>query len=266
MKLKAYFDEFIAITIVFFLILTFTFAAQVQGQEASERIKEKIEENLSEPLEEGVAPADPVTPTLTAVETPTKVVLNPGQQPEQLVQRTDAVPAVPVVQVETNTPVATTVIAEDRKRIVALRDNLGVVRTDLGQKISLESDILFDFDKSVVKTTAYETLGEVAEFIRLSGDNEVEIVGYADPIGNENYNLDLSWKRANAVIDHLVTQENVPKTQLRAVGRGEEGAEAPNTNPDGTDNPEGRQENRRVEILIRDEIDASAEKPGPELN
>ncbi|MCB1230559.1 MAG: OmpA family protein [Verrucomicrobiae bacterium] len=260
MKLKPSLEEFIAITIVFFIITTFAMAAQVQGQE-----QEAIVPKLSEPLPEEVAPADPIEPPLTVLETPSRVILNPGETPESLVKRTDAEPDIQLAQVS-SVPASQAVIVENNKRRAVLRDSLGVMKTQRGQKILLESDILFDFDKSNVKPSADDTLEEVAEFIRLSGDREVEIVGYADPIGNEKYNLDLSWDRAQAIIKHLVTEEGLPKARLRAVGRGEEGAEAPNTKPDGSDNPEGRQQNRRVEILIRDVIDASPEKPGPELN
>lgn len=250
MKLRTYFDEFIAITIVFFIIATFALAAHVQGQEQSESAAP-----LSEPVDEEAVPVIPIDPPLEAIERDGEVILNPEADV------TDAEAAPEVLETVSEEGVVTRV-----DRVAYLRDSLGVVETKLGSKIVLEADILFDFDKAVVKESADETLDEVAEFIAMSGDREVEIVGYADAIGNEDYNLDLSWDRSKAVINHLVEEEDLPRSRFRAVGRGEEGAEAPNTDPDGTDNPEGRQENRRVEILIRKGIDASAEKPGPELN
>lgn len=89
-------------------------------------------------------------------------------------KRTDAEPDIKLAQVS-SVPASQAVIVENNKRRAVLRDSLGVMKTQRGQKILLESDILFDFDKSNVKPSADDTLEEVAEFIRLSGDREVEI-------------------------------------------------------------------------------------------
>jgi OOP family OmpA-OmpF porin len=75
------------------------------------------------------------------------------------------------------------------------------------------------------------------------------IVGYTDSTGDPDYNLDLSLRRAQSVRDYLVAT-GVPADKLRVIGRGEADPIAPNTTP------EGRAENRRVEIIVIGEVKA----------
>ncbi|MGH8565635.1 MAG: OmpA family protein [Gammaproteobacteria bacterium] len=63
-------------------------------------------------------------------------------------------------------------------------------------------------------------------------------------------NLDLSKRRAEAVKDWLVKKKAVPEPIITTRGFGETKPVTPDTNPDGSDNPQGRQQNRRVEITV----------------
>lgn len=102
------------------------------------------------------------------------------------------------------------------------------------------------------RTIRPEFLSELNETVRILNDNptlSVLIEGYADAVGSESFNLRLSRARAEAVRDYLVTS-GIAADRLRVVGRGEIEPLAPNARDDGSDNPEGRAVNRRVELSV----------------
>ena len=79
----------------------------------------------------------------------------------------------------------------------------------------------------------------------------VEVAGHTDAIGTEEYNQGLSERRARVVYDYLVAHGVDPARLVGPNGYGELRPIAPNTNPDGSDNPEGRQRNRRTELGVQ---------------
>ena len=102
------------------------------------------------------------------------------------------------------------------------------------------------------RTIRPEFLPELNETVRILNDNptlSVLIEGYADAVGSDQSNLRLSRDRAAAVRDYLV-ESGVAADRLRVVGRGEIEPLAPNARDDGSDNPEGRAINRRVELSV----------------
>lgn len=114
--------------------------------------------------------------------------------------------------------------------------------------IDLPSDVLFDFDKSTLRPDAIPVLGKAAQLIGAYPQAPVCINGHTDSKGSNDYNQALSLRRARAVAAQL--QHAQPDRQWQVRGFGEERPVAPNALPDGSDNPEGRQRNRRVEIVI----------------
>jgi outer membrane protein OmpA-like peptidoglycan-associated protein len=116
--------------------------------------------------------------------------------------------------------------------------------------IQLSSDVLFDFDKSEIKPGAKSELGKLALIIKEKAKGPVAIHGHTDSKGTDDYNEALSLRRANAVKRWLVEQGGA-RVDYTVKGYGESRPVAPNTHPDGTDNPEGRAQNRRVEIVIQ---------------
>ncbi len=163
----------------------------------------------------------------------------------------DAPPSTVVVGKVSTANAATTPTHASAERLTLLGTELGVREIPAGTYLILEADVLFDFDSATIRESAVPTLRKVGELIRLSGDRNVEVAGFTDAVGGNGYNLKLSLERANAVIAWLVRHEILPPTRFHPFGMGEAGAVAPNWLPDGTDNPVGRQFNRRVEILIR---------------
>ena len=132
----------------------------------------------------------------------------------------------------------------------ALR-NLGATVSDRAVVIALDADVLFDFDKAELKPAALDRLAQVAGVLKKMGKSPVAVEGHTDAKGKDDYNQKLSERRAAAVRDWLVKPGGVAPGRLSAKGFGPTRPVAPNARPDGADDPEGRQKNRRVEIRVR---------------
>lgn len=118
-------------------------------------------------------------------------------------------------------------------------------------KVQLSGDVLFDFDKATLRSQAEKTLKKVGQIIEKYKSPKVIIVGHTDSKGAESYNQKLSEERAISVKKYFVEKLRLTKTSYLINGYGESRPIAPNTLPNGKDNPEGRQKNRRVEIVIK---------------
>jgi outer membrane protein OmpA-like peptidoglycan-associated protein len=129
----------------------------------------------------------------------------------------------------------------------ALKD-LGATVTGRQIKINLAADVLFDFDKADLRPEAGPQLEKVLAVLKSYPAAKALIEGHTDGKGSESYNQPLSERRAEAVrrwlIDHGAT------TTIMTRGWGRTRPIAPNTKPNGADDPEGRQKNRRVEITV----------------
>jgi len=117
------------------------------------------------------------------------------------------------------------------------------------QRLTIGADTLFEFNKSSLTADAEETLKALGPMITKAGKHPILIEGHTDSVGSNDYNQRLSESRAKTVKDWLAAHHYVPETSsFKALG--ETKPIAPNAKPDGSDNPEGRQKNRRVEIVI----------------
>jgi outer membrane protein OmpA-like peptidoglycan-associated protein len=116
--------------------------------------------------------------------------------------------------------------------------------TDEGTQLTVPSHVLFDFDEDQLRPDARDALDEVVEVLEYYDDAPVDIVGHTDSQGAADYNQGLSERRARSVAAYLV-DTGIPDGRLTVSGRGEEEPVASN------DTEDGRQANRRVEILIR---------------
>jgi outer membrane protein OmpA-like peptidoglycan-associated protein len=115
-------------------------------------------------------------------------------------------------------------------------------------KMVLEN-VYFAFDKAVLLPVSFETLDKLVASLNAYPDVVLEIGGHTDDLGSEEYNQQLSQRRAQAVVDYLISK-GIAAERLTAVGYGESRPIAPNRNPDGSDNPEGREKNRRTEAKV----------------
>ncbi len=127
------------------------------------------------------------------------------------------------------------------------------IQTETAQtiEVTLPADILFDFDKADIRPTAQRALKEVADLIRDKARGPVTINGYTDALGKDDYNQKLSERRAGSVKTWLSTKESLPAARFTTAGFGPRNPVAPNKKPDGADDPEGRQLNRRVTLIIK---------------
>ncbi len=133
----------------------------------------------------------------------------------------------------------------------AKTQSLQVRETATEIRINLAADILFDFDKSTIRPEAAKALYDVAQIIaEKGGGRNVRIEGHTDSKGGAVYNQKLSERRADAVNQWLKRTEGLTKVRMTTRGFGATRPVAPNTKPDGSDDPVGRQKNRRVEIVL----------------
>jgi len=133
----------------------------------------------------------------------------------------------------------------DKQAAEIERDIAGarVERIGEGIKITFSSGILFDVDKSYLKDQYKGELAELATILNKYQDTNIMLVGHTDSTGSEEYNLDLSRRRAQSVGDYLALQ-NVNPVRYTMEGYGESQPVASN------DTAEGRAQNRRVEVAI----------------
>ena len=117
-------------------------------------------------------------------------------------------------------------------------------------KVDLSADVLFDFDKADLKSAAEPDLNRLATVLQAYPNATVKIDGYTDGKGTDAHNRPLSDRRAASVAAWLEAHAGVAASRIATRGWGSASPVAPNTNPDGSDNPEGRAKNRRVEITI----------------
>jgi outer membrane protein OmpA-like peptidoglycan-associated protein len=135
--------------------------------------------------------------------------------------------------------------------IQSVLQDLGAKVTAQEVKIEMNADVLFAFDKYNLRPEATDSLRKVGEVAKNYGNSPVLIEGHTDSKGSPPYNMKLSENRAASVKNWLVQNASVSAARISTRGWGETKPVAPNTNPNGTDNPAGRQKNRRVEITIR---------------
>ncbi|MEJ1963432.1 MAG: OmpA family protein [Gammaproteobacteria bacterium] len=128
-------------------------------------------------------------------------------------------------------------------------DDMHAKVTDRGVVLTL-GDVLFTSGQSSLQTAAAGNLNKLVTFLANYPDRTVMVEGYTDSVGTEDYNQGLSQRRAEAVKSYLVGQ-GVSAMRLSALGKGESGAVASN------DSAIGRQQNRRVEVVISNPTAAS---------
>ena len=130
----------------------------------------------------------------------------------------------------------------------ALKD-LGAKTTQTEIRIELASDVLFDFDKADLLPKAIPELEKVATVLKSYPGAACSIEGHTDNKGLNDYNQKLSERRAASVKTWLGAHG--VSTSMTTRGWGATKPVAPNVLPNGHDDPEGRQKNRRVEIVVR---------------
>lgn len=135
-----------------------------------------------------------------------------------------------------------------REEIETLRRQMAELeaqQTERGLVLTLE-DVLFETDKADLMPGAMRSLDKLARFLQENPDREVLVEGHTDSVGSEAYNLNLSQRRAEAAATALMAH-GVEADRITTRGYGEAYPEASN------ESQAGRQQNRRVEMVILDE-------------
>lgn len=118
----------------------------------------------------------------------------------------------------------------------------------VGSKITL-NNIFFDFDKATLRTLSNAEINNLMLLLKSNPNLKVEISGHTDSKGDNAYNQKLSEERAMAVVNRL-TESGISADRMKAIGYGKTKPVSSNKKTNGKDNPEGRQLNRRVELMV----------------
>jgi len=142
-------------------------------------------------------------------------------------------------------------LARNRELLEELRgQNLEARETERGVVVNLP-DVLFAFARDDLTLSAQEKVHDIAGVLNdRARDRQIAVEGHTDAIGSDLFNRQLSERRAESVAIALA-DSGVSRNRITTQGFGKRYPVAPNANPDGTDNPIGREKNRRVEVVIQ---------------
>lgn len=110
-------------------------------------------------------------------------------------------------------------------------------------------NIYYDFNSATLRDESFPVLDQLVSMMNENKDMRLELGAHTDSKGTDAYNLKLSDARAKSVVDYLISK-GITADRLESKGYGESKPVAENTNADGSDNPDGRQKNRRTEFKI----------------
>lgn len=122
--------------------------------------------------------------------------------------------------------------------------NIGVVNAGDYLVVTMPQDLLFATDSSSLRPDLQSDLRAVAGNLLQYPNSRIEVIGHTDSTGDAGYNRSLSARRAQSVASVLIGS-GVPSSRIATIGRGEDAPVATNLTP------EGRAQNRRVEVIIR---------------
>lgn len=149
-------------------------------------------------------------------------------------------------------------------------DTRGIIKSELMlQNIGLSEisgrsivmgNINYEFDSAELTHESRSEIDKgILNLLRENPEVVIEISSHTDSRGGLEYNTELSQRRAENVVQYLTTR-GIASDRLQAKGYGESNPIAPNTNPDGSDNPKGRAENRRTEFKILETREISVDQ------
>jgi OOP family OmpA-OmpF porin len=129
-----------------------------------------------------------------------------------------------------------------------IHKDLYLAPIEVGQVFRL-NNVFFDFDKFSLRPESFVELDRVVKFLNDYPNVVIEMSAHTDSKGADDYNMTLSDNRARSVMEYILSK-GIATERITSHGYGETKPVAPNANADGSDNPEGRQLNRRVEFTI----------------
>ncbi len=144
--------------------------------------------------------------------------------------------------------------AVDPKTLKDLVTNITLDTTLVLDKIELNKifvldNIYYNYNKFDIRPDAAKELDKLSQLLIDNPEIKIELSAHTDSVDDEEYNRVLSQRRAESAVTYLI-KKGISDERMIAKGYGESKPIARNTNPDGTDNPDGRQKNRRTEFKI----------------
>lgn len=133
----------------------------------------------------------------------------------------------------------------EAKDLASRLNEMEAKQSERGMVLTL-SDVLFDFDSANLNSGAAKVVNELSNFLKEYPERTVQIEGFTDSVGSAEYNRNLSKRRADALKTALI-QTGISPQRIETIGYGEEYPVATNMNE------AGRQQNRRVEVIISNE-------------
>ncbi len=126
-------------------------------------------------------------------------------------------------------------------------NNVQIINEGNQLRVVMPQDILFATDSATLQPTLIQDLRAVSQSLLDYPNSTIQVIGHTDNVGAAAYNQELSQRRANSVAN-VLRDYGVPSGRVVAFGRGEDAPVASNLTP------EGRSQNRRVEIIIRPNV------------
>jgi peptidoglycan-associated lipoprotein len=149
------------------------------------------------------------------------------------------------------TTVGKSVPLESLKELVTniTLDTILVLDRKERNKVFVLENIYFGYDSADIRRDAAAELDKLVTLLNDNSDLKIEMGSHTDSVASDAYNIQLSQRRAESTVNYLI-RKGIDPNRLVAKGYGESKPIARNTNPDGSDNPAGRQRNRRTEFKI----------------
>jgi outer membrane protein OmpA-like peptidoglycan-associated protein len=217
------------------------------GKEDICAIQPENDKPLNDLLAELVHPAASPVPAATAS------VTQPQPEESAVVAEAETTPPVTNTAPSTNTPI--NILGEAKETApAAVVEPVAAPVAPTPREIDL-TPVYFSFDNFLLTADGEAQLQKIGKLMKDFPAVRVRLIGHADAKGTADYNLVLSQKRARTTLQYLINL-GIEASRLSSTGLGEKNFVAINSNPDGTDNPEGRQLNRRVEYEITGTDDA----------
>jgi peptidoglycan-associated lipoprotein len=166
-----------------------------------------------------------------------------------------------IVKRQPYTTVGKSVPLESLKELVTnvTLDTILVLDRKTKNALFVLKNIYFAYDKAEINQESAKELDKLVDILNDNADIKIEMGSHTDSVASDSYNIELSQRRAESTVNYLI-RKGIATERLTAKGYGESKPIARNTNPDGTDNPVGRQKNRRTEFRIL-EIGPAQKKP-----
>ncbi|ASZ14219.1 OmpA family protein [Chitinophaga pendula] len=140
-------------------------------------------------------------------------------------------------------------VPADDESLTLTTPELCLVKIVTPAKPEILENVYYDFNVATLRPESYPALDKLVEVLNQHPERVIELSAHTDSKGGKKFNQRLSEARAKSCLEYLV-EKGIDRSRLKYKGYGASKPIAPNENPDGTDNPEGRQQNRRTEFTV----------------